>query len=127
MSVDKLPIFTPVFETCSSILLPVITVRLPVIIVFVFTSSPLFGDMLADTLPELICDKFNPVIPLAGIPERFAPEPLNEPLKEPLPPKAKELVVAREELTAQLEVIWYVPAGKNKLLRTCVLFCTVYN
>ncbi len=31
--------------------------------------------MLAETDPDEICDKFNPVIPVAGIPNRFAPDP----------------------------------------------------
>ena len=45
----------------------------------VLISNPKLGDMLAETEPELIWDKFRPVIPAAGIPNRFAPDPENVP------------------------------------------------
>lgn len=41
----------------------------------VFTCSPLFGDIDADTDPDDIWDRFRPTIPDAGMSYRFAPEP----------------------------------------------------
>jgi hypothetical protein len=53
-----------------------------VAVTFVLTCNPLFGDIDADTDPDAIWDKFNPTIPDAGILNKLAPEPLNEPLNE---------------------------------------------
>ena len=49
-------------------------------VTFVLISSPAVGEMEADTEPEDICDRFNPVIPDAGIPLRSAPDPEKEPV-----------------------------------------------
>jgi hypothetical protein len=46
----------------------------------VLISNPKFGDIEAETEPELIWDRFKPVIPVAGIPNKFAPEPEKAPL-----------------------------------------------
>jgi hypothetical protein len=54
----------------------------PVMVVKVFTCNPLSGEILALTLPEEICERFNPVIPEAGILNKFAPEPEKDPVNE---------------------------------------------
>ncbi len=56
------------------------TVNDPLIIVLVFTLKPLSGDIDADTLPDDIWDRFRPTIPDAGMSNKLAPEPLNEPV-----------------------------------------------
>ena len=57
--------------------------------VSVLIRNPLLGDMDAVADPDAICDKFNPVIPDAGILVSPAPSPIklpvNEPVNEPLP------------------------------------------
>jgi len=47
---------------------------------FVFTCSPFCSDMEADTEPDDIWDKFKPVIPDAGISNKLAPDPENDPV-----------------------------------------------
>jgi hypothetical protein len=54
--------------------------------VFVFTRNPEAADMEAVAVVLAICDKFNPVIPDAGILNKLAPEPEKTPIKEPLVP-----------------------------------------
>ena len=53
---------------------PVICV-LPEIFVFVLTTNPVLGAIEAVALPLAICERFKPVIPEAGIPNKSAPEP----------------------------------------------------
>ena len=50
---------------CLAVTLP-LTDKLPAIFVSVLTVKPPFGDIDAETLPDVICDRFNPVTPLAG-------------------------------------------------------------
>jgi hypothetical protein len=50
----------------------------------VLTSNPLFGEIDALTLPEIILLRFNPVTPLAGILYSPEPSPPNEPVKDPV-------------------------------------------
>jgi hypothetical protein len=56
----------------------------PVNVASVLTSNPLFGDIEALTLPEMILLRFNPVTPLAGMLYKLDPSPLNDPLNEPV-------------------------------------------
>jgi hypothetical protein len=50
----------------------------------VLTCNPLFGDIEAETLPDVIWDKFNPTIPDAGISYNPEPSPINEPVNDPV-------------------------------------------
>jgi hypothetical protein len=50
----------------------------------VLTSNPLFGDIDALTLPEMILLRFNPVTPLAGMSYKPEPSPMNDPVNEPV-------------------------------------------
>ena len=50
----------------------------------VLTSKPLFGDIDALTLPDIILLRFNPVTPLAGILYKPLPSPINDPLNDPV-------------------------------------------
>jgi hypothetical protein len=56
----------------------------PVNVASVLTSNPLFGDIEALTLPEMILLRFNPVTPLAGMLYKLEPSPLKDPLKDPV-------------------------------------------
>jgi hypothetical protein len=56
----------------------------PVNVASVLTSNPLFGDIEALTLPDIILLRFNPVTPLAGILYKLEPSPLNDPLNDPV-------------------------------------------
>jgi hypothetical protein len=51
-----------------------------VAVTFVFTSSPLSGEIDADTLPDVIWLRFNPTMPEAGILYSPDPSPVNEPV-----------------------------------------------
>jgi hypothetical protein len=55
----------------------------PVIAVFVLILKP---DALNDAVfaPFVICDKFNPVTPVAGILNNFVPSPTNDPENDPV-------------------------------------------
>ena len=55
----------------------------PVIAVFVLILKP---DELNDAVfaPFVICDKFNPVTPLAGILYKFVASPVNDPENDPV-------------------------------------------
>ena len=59
-------------------------VKEPVIVVSVFISKPLSGDIEALTLPLTILFKLSPVTPLAGIFVNWLPSPINEPVNEPV-------------------------------------------
>jgi hypothetical protein len=50
----------------------------------VLTSNPLFGEIEALTLPDIILLRFKPVTPLAGILYKLDPSPLNDPVNEPV-------------------------------------------
>jgi hypothetical protein len=52
----------------------------PVNVASVLTSKPLFGDIEALTLPEIILLRFNPVTPLAGMLYNSEPSPLKDPV-----------------------------------------------
>jgi hypothetical protein len=56
----------------------------PVNVASVLTSNPLFGEIEALTLPDMILLRFKPVTPLAGMLYNSAPLPLKEPVKEPV-------------------------------------------
>jgi hypothetical protein len=86
--------------------LPVIkaedAVNAPCILVPVLTTNPVSGEIEADTEPEAIWDRFNPTIPDAGILNRLAPDPENEPeiplvtLREPVISTSDSLEIGLE-------------------------------
>ena len=67
---------------CNEPVIPFVTINEPVISVLVFTLNPSTGETEAVAEPEAIWDKFNPVIPLAGILYNPAPSPLKDPVNE---------------------------------------------
>ena len=74
--------------TCSNVPVDPLTFNtvdpLPIIVELELTLKPNAGLTDAVTLPEAICDKFNPTIPVAGMFVNPDPFPWNDPLKVPL-------------------------------------------
>mgnify|MGYP006278227245 CR=1 FL=1 len=60
------------------------TFKEPVISESLLTLKPSTSDIDAVAAPSVICDKFSPVTPLAGILYNWLPSPINEPVNEPL-------------------------------------------
>ena len=82
------------------------TISDPVISTFLFTRKPSASDIDAVADPSVICDRFSPVTPDAGIPEIPLPSPTNTPLKDPV----KEPVVCEPVKVSKLEVRRYSAA-----------------
>ena len=81
------------------------------------TNNPA-SDIDAEKLPDDICDKLRPTIPDAGIPNRLAPEPLNEPLNCPInEPVLYELLndIKLEDSKAILELLSRIRVSNDAL------------